>query len=141
MYFFLTHSCSVINGNFCGETEKCVWAMSWRRFKGLCELIDFSVCLVPIIDLVMFLTSFFFFPSTHASTYSLTHTNTFYVSLNRRHKGKSPFFLGIKHKAGMRLKVARNRIVLPGCLCLQVFLFTNRSPRLLLSHQYTGCQG
>lgn len=80
IFFFKKHSHPVINGNFCRETEKCVWAMSWRRFKGLCELIDFSACLVPIIDLVMILTSFFFFFFKHTCRHIFTHTQTRFMS-------------------------------------------------------------
>lgn len=54
--------------------------MSWRHFKGLCELIDFSACLVPIIDLVAVKRTF-----THTQTHLMSHSKC-------GNKGKSPFF-------------------------------------------------
>lgn len=64
-----------------------------------------------------------------------SHTNTFNASLKRRHKGKSPFFIG--KKQGQTGSLC---FVIPGCLCSLVFLSCIIIIRLASDH-YTGPQG
>lgn len=133
--FFFHYKWKSLSGNWkmcVGDVMEAVQRPLW---------VDWFFCLFGPYNWLGHVLNLIFFFSKHTCKHTFTRTKTRFMSLSTGGtKEKSLLFRNKKLKRGW----GWNWLVIELCflgLCLQVFLFANRSPRILLFHQCTGRQG